>query len=45
MPDNTRRILITGASRASQVVENFEAMQVVPMLTDDVMAEIDAAIL
>ena len=37
--------VITGASRAVQVVENFEAMQVVPLLTDDVLAEIDEALL
>lgn len=36
--------VITGASRASQVVENFEALDVIPLLTDDVAAEIEAAL-
>ncbi len=36
--------VITGASRASQVVENFEAITVLPQLTADVMAQIDAAV-
>ena len=36
--------VITGASRASQVVENFEALDVIPLLTDDVLAEIDRAL-
>ena len=36
--------VITGASRVSQVVQNFEAVDVIPLLTDDVMVEIDAAI-
>ncbi len=31
--------VITGASRASQVVENFGALDVVPLLTDDVADE------
>ena len=35
--------VITGASRASQVVENFEAIDIVPMMTSDVMASIDSA--
>lgn len=35
--------VITGASRASQVVENFEAIDIVPMLTPDVLASIDRA--
>ena len=35
--------VITGASKIEQVVENFKAMDVVPLLTDDVMAELDAA--
>ena len=35
--------VITGASRASQVVENFEAIDIVPMMTADVMASIDSA--
>ncbi len=33
--------VITGASRASQVVENFEALDVIPLLTDDVKAEME----
>lgn len=33
--------VITGASRKSQVEENFEALNVVPLLTDDVMAAIE----
>ncbi|KAI9015338.1 NADP-dependent oxidoreductase domain-containing protein, partial [Hyaloraphidium curvatum] len=33
--------VITGASRREQVVENFEAMQVLPKLTDRVMEEIE----
>jgi aryl-alcohol dehydrogenase-like predicted oxidoreductase len=36
--------VITGASRAEQVVENFEAMKVIPLLTGDVNAEIDRAL-
>ena len=36
--------VITGASRPSQVLENFEALDVVPMLTADVLARIDAAV-
>ncbi|MGH9137378.1 MAG: potassium channel beta subunit family protein [Acidimicrobiales bacterium] len=36
--------VITGASRASQVVENFEALDVIPQLTPDVLARIDAAV-
>ena len=35
--------VITGASRPSQVVENMRALDVVPRLTPDVMARIDAA--
>ena len=35
--------VITGASKPEQVVENFKAMDVVALLTDDVMAELDAA--
>lgn len=34
--------VITGASRVSQVHENMQALNVVPKLTDDVMARIDA---
>jgi aryl-alcohol dehydrogenase-like predicted oxidoreductase len=36
--------VITGASRATQVVENMKALDVVPRLTPDVMARIDAAL-
>ena len=36
--------VITGASRASQVVENMKAVEVMPKLTDDVLAEIDDAL-
>ena len=36
--------VITGASRASQVVENMKAQAVVPKLTPDVMAQIEAAL-
>ena len=36
--------VITGASRPSQVLENFEALDVAPMLTADVLARIDAAV-
>lgn len=36
--------VITGASRASQVVENFGALDVIPRLTDDVKAEIEDAL-
>ncbi len=35
--------VITGASRPEQVVENFKAMDVLPLLTDAVMAELDNA--
>jgi aryl-alcohol dehydrogenase-like predicted oxidoreductase len=34
--------VITGASRPEQVVENFRSLDVVPLLTPDVRAEIDA---
>lgn len=34
--------VITGASRVTQVHENMQALEVVPRLTDDVMARIDA---
>ena len=34
--------VITGASRAAQVHENMQALEVVPKLTGDVMARIDA---
>ena len=36
--------VITGASRPSQVVENMKAQAVVPLLTPDVMARIEAAV-
>ena len=36
--------VITGASRASQVVENFQALDVIPLLTEDVRADIDRAL-
>jgi voltage-dependent potassium channel beta subunit len=36
--------VITGASKASQVVENFESMKVVPLLTEEVKAEIEQAV-
>jgi voltage-dependent potassium channel beta subunit len=36
--------VITGASKVSQVVENFETLDVIPLITDDVKAEIEAAL-
>jgi voltage-dependent potassium channel beta subunit len=36
--------VITGASRASQVTENFEALDVIPLVTDEVRDEIEQAI-
>jgi aryl-alcohol dehydrogenase-like predicted oxidoreductase len=36
--------VITGASRASQVTENFDALDVIPQLTDDIAEEMIAAI-
>ena len=36
--------VITGASRASQVVENMKALDVAPRLTQDVLARIDAIV-
>ena len=36
--------VITGASRSAQVVENMKALDVVPKLTPDVMARVDAAL-
>jgi len=36
--------VITGASRASQVVENFAALDVIPALTPEVLERIDAAV-
>jgi aryl-alcohol dehydrogenase-like predicted oxidoreductase len=35
---------MTGASRASQVHENMKALEVVPLLTDDVMERIETAL-
>ena len=35
--------VMTGASRASQVTENMQAIEIVPRLTPDVMAAIDEA--
>ena len=36
--------VITGASRASQVVENFEAIEVLALLTPEVLQRIDEAV-
>jgi voltage-dependent potassium channel beta subunit len=36
--------VITGASKASQVVENFAALEVIPLLTPDVVERIEAAV-
>jgi len=36
--------VITGASRASQVLENFAALDVLPLLTPEVMARIEKAV-
>jgi len=36
--------VITGASRPSQVVENFAAIEVLPRITPDVLARINAAV-
>ncbi len=36
--------VITGASRPSQVTENFAALDVIPLLTDDVRDEIETAL-
>jgi aryl-alcohol dehydrogenase-like predicted oxidoreductase len=36
--------VITGASKPSQVVQNFEALDVIPLLTDEVKAEMEAAV-
>lgn len=35
--------VITGASRPEQVRDNMQALEVLPLLTDEVLAEIDAA--
>jgi aryl-alcohol dehydrogenase-like predicted oxidoreductase len=36
--------VITGASKVEQVVSNFGALEVIPLLTDEVKAEIEAAV-
>jgi len=36
--------VITGASRPSQVVENFGALDVIPLITDEVKAEMESAL-
>jgi voltage-dependent potassium channel beta subunit len=36
--------VITGASRASQVVENFEALDVIPLVTDDIVDRMKHAV-
>jgi voltage-dependent potassium channel beta subunit len=36
--------VITGASRAGQVVENFEALDVIPLVTDEVKDEMEQAV-
>lgn len=36
--------VITGASKASQVTENFKALEVVPKLTTEIMEEIEAVL-
>ncbi len=36
--------VITGASKVSRVEQNFEAVDVIPLITDDVKAEIEEAI-
>ncbi len=36
--------IITGASRVSQVEENMKALDIVPLLTDDVMEKIEAVL-
>ena len=36
--------VITGASRVSQVEQNFGALDVIPLLTDEVKAEMEAAV-
>jgi len=33
--------VITGASRSSQVIENFKALTIIPKLTPDIMEEIE----
>ena len=41
--DNVSTV-ITGASKVEQVKENFAALELIPQLTDDVMAAIDAVL-
>ena len=36
--------VITGASRVEQVVQNFEALDIIPLLTDDIKAEMESAV-
>jgi voltage-dependent potassium channel beta subunit len=36
--------VITGASRPSQVTENFEALHVIPLLTDEIKERMEAAV-
>ena len=36
--------VITGASKVSQVTQNFEAIDVIPLITDEVKAEIEEAL-
>jgi aryl-alcohol dehydrogenase-like predicted oxidoreductase len=36
--------VITGASKISQLEENFKALDVVPMLSDEVMTRIEEAL-
>ena len=36
--------VITGASKESQVTQNFEALEVIPLITDEVKAEMEAAL-
>jgi aryl-alcohol dehydrogenase-like predicted oxidoreductase len=36
--------VITGASKVSQVEQNFGALDVIPLLTDEVKEEMEAAV-
>ena len=36
--------VITGASKVSQVEQNFETVDVIPLLTDEVKEEMEAAV-
>jgi aryl-alcohol dehydrogenase-like predicted oxidoreductase len=36
--------VITGASKARQVTENFDSIEVLPLLTPEVLTRIDAAV-